>query len=479
MTQSIEVPNTLQKTELIDELIAIVGPRGIVTGAEMASYEQGARYGTGHAYAVVRPATSEEVSRVVKLCTERGIQLIPQGANTGLVGASTPDATGFQVVLSLSRLKARCEVDVGNRSVTVDAGVLLHELNDRLQAHQLWFPIDLGADPSVGGMVAANTGGTRLVRYGDVRHNLLGVEVVLFDPPGKIERFGRGLRKDNTGFDLKQLFVGTSGSGAIITQATLEVHPRPRQSATALLVPSTDAAVVELLCQVERELGDFLSAFEVMSCNAMSAAIAHLPKLRNPFAPEPVPDFAILIELESTMSATAHGLNLQALLDSFLEARFGHEISNAVLGHGSELWALRHAISEGARQLGRIIAFDISVSRADVLRFCRDARNIVAQCSEGLVVVDFGHLADGGVHFNVVWPHDAPTPYDANTVRILRDRIYELVDAQYGGSFSAEHGVGPHNLDYYRKYTSAAAKSLAGDIRKRIDPQGLCGIVNF
>lgn len=469
----------LDRHALIDALEALVGERGIVTGDDMSPYEVGARYGGGRATCVVRPATTEEVSSVVALCATNNVHMVLQGANTGLVGASSPDTTGTQIVLSLSRLKQSCSVDAANRSVAVAAGVLLQELNERLEPHGLWFPIDLGANPSIGGMIATNTGGTRLVRYGDVRHNLLAVEVVLFDPPGRVECFGRALRKDNTGLDLKQLFVGTSGVGGVITKATLEVHRRPRQSATALVVPSSDEGVVELLCRLESELGDFLSAFEGMSGDAMRAAIEHVPDLRNPFAPGPLPEFAVLIELESCSSPRYAGIDLQDALNRFLEDRLDKEVSNAVIGSGPELWHLRHAISEGSRGLGRIIAFDVSVPRSKIMQFCRDARSLVAQRYGELVAVEFGHIADGGVHFNVAWPHDAGEAYDPAKVRGLRDDMYALVVETYGGSYSAEHGVGPHNIAYYRKYTSPAALAIARDVQRRLDPQALCGVVDF
>jgi FAD/FMN-containing dehydrogenase len=465
--------------ELACALQALVGPHGVLTGSDTASYEIGARYGLGRSACVVRPATTAEVSRVVAFCVTRGIRIVLQGANTGLVGASTPDETGSQVVLSLSRLNKEFTADVANRSVTVAAGMLLQELNERLEPHGLWFPIDLGANPSIGGMVATNTGGTRLIRYGDVRHNLLAVEVVLFDPPGEVVRLGRSLRKDNTGLDLKQLFVGNSGTAGVITQATLEVHARPRQSATALVVPSSDDAVIALLVKLERELGDFVSAFEGISGRAMQAAIDHVPDLRNPFAPDRLPNFAVLIELESSSSPAFTGIDLPDTLNRFLEDCFGEEVLNAVIGSSAGLWHLRHAISEGARGIGRVIAFDVSVPRSSIMAFCREARSLVQKLAPHLTVVDFGHIADGGVHFNLVWPKDARVAFDPVTVQRLRDDIYALAVDRYHGSYSAEHGIGPHNLAYYRRYTPRAALDMAHQIQRLLDPQSLCGVVSL
>lgn len=468
----------LQRNKLKSYLQGIVGEKGLIDGADTQAYERGARYGNGQALMVVRPSTVEEVSEVVKLCVERGIHLVAQGANTGLVGSGTPDETGTQLVLSLTRLRSTLIIDAVNRTVVADAGFLLQELNDRLAEHDLILPIDLGANPSLGGMVATNTGGSRLIRYGDVRHNLMSIEVVLFEPAGEIVCFGSNLRKDNTGYDLKQLFVGTSGVNGIITKVSFEVHRKPKQSATALVVPTSEQAVIELLEAVESCFGDFLSAFEGISGNALKAAIDHVPSLRNPFSPEPTPDFAVLIELESNIDQKYAKFNLQDMLNAFLEDKFESIIENAVVGDGEELWKLRHSISEGARSIGKTIAFDISVPRSSLMGFRTAALQLISRDFDYLHAVDFGHIADGGLHFNIIWPTDAARPYDTEVVAQVRDAIYAIVH-DCGGSFSAEHGVGPHNIAYYKKYTSASMTRLSGQIKSLLDPAGLCGTVDF
>lgn len=469
---------SLATPRLVDELCDIVGTAGVLLGEQAAPYLEGARYGGGRAICVVRPASTEEVSQAVRLCAARGIQMIPQGANTGLVGASSPDRSGTQIVLSLNRLRRNCEVDSINRTVEADAGVLLHELNDKLEPHGLWFPVDLAADPSIGGMVSTNTGGTRLLRYGDVRHNLLGVEAVLFDPPGEIVRFGKPLRKNNTGFDLMQLFVGTSGAAGVVTSATLQVTARPRQTVTALLVPACDDAVAALLQAAESQLGDFLTGFEGISGSALRAALEHVPSLRNPFAGETVPEFTLLMELASC-APLSQGLDLEALLMAFLEERLGRDISDAVLGRGEGFWQIRHALSEGARALGKVIGFDVSVRRSDVMRFRRAAAELVASRYPEFEVLDFGHVGDGGLHFNLVWPHRHSDSYDAEIVNRVRDDLYALVVQTFGGSYSAEHGIGPHNLAYYLRFTSPVALRWSANLQRLLDPTGLCGTVQF
>jgi FAD/FMN-containing dehydrogenase len=290
---------------------------------------------------------------------------------------------------------------------------------------------------------------------------------------------GRALRKDNTGPDLKQLFVGSSGAGAILTRATLEVHVRPNQSATALVVPTSDEAVLQLLQALERDLGEYLSAFEGLSGNAMQAAIDHVPGLRNPFSPDPAPDFAVLIELETASSETYTGVDLQESLNQFLQDQFEKTIENAVIGNGHELWHLRHSISDGARAMGKPIAFDVSVPRSQIMAFRRAACELVAAEFPFLHVVDFGHIADGGVHFNVIWCSDSDQAYDDAIVMKLRDRIYAMVVQEYAGSFSAEHGVGPHNIAYYQRYTTQTERQLAQGLRQLVDPMHLCGTVSF
>ncbi len=283
-----------------DALLRIVGANGLLSAAAgMAPYETAARYGGGKAAAVVRPADTDEVSAVLRHCVRRRLPFTPQSANTGLVLGSTPDDSGRQIVVSLDRLRAPPRIDVADRTVTVAAGVRLSALNAALEPHNLFLPIDVSSDPMIGGMVATNTGGARFLRYGDMRRHVLGLEVVLPDDAGTVLPLSGGLRKDNAHLDLRQLFIGSCGALGIITAATLEVHPRPRRAAAALLVPRDENAVLELLQVFEAEAGEFLTAFEGMSEAAMRHAFAHIPTSRNPFQ-EGLPPYAILVELTST-----------------------------------------------------------------------------------------------------------------------------------------------------------------------------------
>ena len=465
---------------LIRDLGAIVGDGAVLqSSAETEKYERGYRYGSGRALAIVRPAAVAELATVVRYCFAHDLKIVPQGANTGLVGASTPDDSGGQLLVSLDRLRGMEAFDVHNRTASARAGTRLSELNREVGQHELFYPIDLGSDPTLGGMVATNTGGSRLVRYGDVQRNLLGLEVVLADADATVLTDLTGLRKDNSGVDLKQLFVGTSGSFGIITRVQVELHRLPRQTAVALVVPTSHAAVPELLAMFEAEAGDLLAAFEGMSANAMAAAFEHNRRLRNPFSSAELPAYALLVELSSTLSP-AH-LDLSELLTQLLGRFMGGPdplVKDACFGRPEDFWAIRHSISDGLRRAGAVIGFDISVPRSRLPALRADLVGALTAQYPQLRICDFGHCGDGGDHFNLVWPSSAG-PYDAVAVDAVRQLIYDRVVRGYGGSFSAEHGVGPHNILYYKRYASPADRMLAGRLKHLCDPKGLLGTVDF
>ena len=462
---------------LIDDLLAALGERGVLTSpTDRARFETGWRYGKGTARCVVRPASTAEVATALQVCGRHGARVVPQGANTGLVAASTPDASGAMVVLSLERLNQTIDVDVRGRTVRVDGGVLLSQLNERLARDGFWFPVDLGADPQIGAMVATNTGGTRLLKYGDVRHNLLGLEVVLGD--GRVLSLPNRLRKNNTGLDAKQLFVGTTGVFGVVTQAVLQCAPLPKQRATALVACRDGDAVLALLGALEGELGDVLSAFEVMSDKALAAVFAHQPNLRKPFAE--LPRYAVLVELASTLPADALALEavLEARLGAFLETA-GDAVPDVLVGKADEFWAMRHHISESLRSEGRMLAFDISVPRSLLPRFTADVEALLAADWPAVRLCDYGHWGDGGTHLNLVWREDAVGKPYADVVAALQPRVYELAVKGYDGSYSAEHGVGPHNQRYYDAYTDPIVKQLCGLLGDFCDPGDRLGTVRL
>ncbi len=461
-------------SHIYHELARLVGADHVLTtDADKARYEEDWRYENGRALCVVRPADTAQVCAVIKFCAEQKIGLVPQGAATGLVGASVPDQSGTQIVLSLQRLNTILEIDPVNKTAFVGAGVTLSTLNAKAAEHGLFFPIDLGADPTLGGMVAANTGGSRLIRYGDVRHNVLGLEAV--DGQGNILSLLKGLRKDNTGLDLKQVFIGTGGTFGVITAAVVALAPLPAQTATVLAVPRSFEDINDILLDLEGAFGSLLTSFEGMSRNAMDCAIRHVANTPNPFGGE-IPEYALLIELSS--QAADEEPTLEDRLISFVMDRYdeGGEqpIIEAVTGKAEGLWALRHHISEGLRHEGKVIGLDISTARSQLWTFKKEAKVLLKKDFSFLKLCDFGHCADGSDHFNLVWT-EAAGPYDAGKAQAVRDAIYDLLVRSHGGSFSAEHGIGPANQAYYHRYVPPEVQAVAAQFKALFDPAGILG----
>lgn len=461
---------------LVQALRAALGERGVLVSPEdRARFEKGWRYGAGVARCIARPDSTAQVAEALRLCAQHRARVVAQGANSGLVASSTPDASGSMVVLSLERLNRTIDVDVDGRTVLVDGGVLLSQLNTALQPHGFWFPVDLGADPQIGGMVATNTGGTRLLKYGDVRHNLLGVEVVLGD--GRVVSLLNTLRKNNTGFDTKQVFVATTGVFGVVTRAVLQVAPLPKQRATALVACTGGPAVLDLLRALEGELGDVLSAFEVMSSNALRPVFAHQPNLRRPFAE--LPPYAVLVELSSTLPADALHLenSLEGCLGTFLE-RAGDSVLDIVVGKSDEFWQMRHHISESLRSEGKMLAFDVSVPRSRLPAFTDAVAALLAESHPFVRLCDYGHWGDGGTHLNLVW-NERDVANSEALVAVLQDAIYDLAVKGFHGSYSAEHGVGPHNQRFYDRYTDPTVKALCRVLGDFCDPGDVLGTVRL
>jgi len=440
---------------------------------ELARYEEGWRYGHGKARAAVRPGSTEEVSRLLAFASERGLRVIAQGANTGLVGGSTPDESGDMLVLSLERMSRTLDIDPVDRTVTAGAGVLLSQLDAALAEKGLMFAIDLGADPTVGGMAATNAAGTRVLRYGDMRHNVLGLEVVLAD--GTVLDLMAPLRKNNTGLDAKQVFIGTSGIFGVVTRAVLRAAPRPAQRATAFVGAAEGATVLRLLTHLESRLADVLTAFEVISALALEPVFRYQPRLRNPFGAA-LPPYTVLVELSTTLPADRLALDelLESTLGAVLEGEDMAGITDIFPGKPADLWEVRHHVSESLRHEGEVVAFDISVPRAKVAEFVLAARETIA----GYPFIrpcDYGHWGDGGVHLNLIWKkEDAPKPTPELKAE-LQPLVYDLAVTRFHGSFSAEHGVGPHNQAFYDRYTPELVREVCRDLKRRLDPQGLLG----
>lgn len=452
-------------------LRSAVGTDHVLSDADArAPFEQPWRGPAGTALAVVRPADVDELRAVVRVAVAHRCPIVLQGANTGLVGAGVPDTGGAQLVISLSRLDRVRDLDALDRTVIVESGCTRDQLDAALAVHDLELPIDLGASASVGGMVATNTGGARMLRHGDVRRRTLGVEVVMIDEDATLLCDLRALRKDNGRLHLRELVIGGDGRRGIVTAAALEVELRAARRASAFLVPVDADAALVALGALERAAGAALSAFEVISGTALAWVGETLPDVTRPF-PGIAPPLTVMVELADRDAARDLDETLLRVVSALHED--GH-VSDALVVPPDTAWALRHSLSEAAairaRERGHTLtALDVSVRRSGLPRLVAALERTLAELAPTAELGHFGHWGDGGVHLLVALPTSGP-----DEVRSLRQQLYEVVDAA-GGSFSAEHGVGPHNLDAYRTLVPAWQRGLEERVAQLFDPHGLLG----
>ena len=463
-------------TSLLDTLRQIVGATHVLThddpAADLSAWEQDWRKRSrGTALAVVRPGTTEQVAQVVKACAAAGTSLVPQGGNTGLVVGSIPDDSGTQVVLSLQRMSAVRVVDPGNLTITVEAGCVLQNLQTAADNAGFLFPLSLGAEGSctIGGNLATNAGGTQVVRYGNARELCLGVEVVTAQ--GEIWNGLTGLRKDNTGYDLRDLFIGSEGTLGIITAATMKLYPKPAAQLTAwAALPSLDAAV-ELLGLAHQTLGAGLTGFEVMGQFALSLVDKHYPQLRVPLWKES--PWCVLLENSDSESEDHARTRFEHLLEAALEQGL---VLDAVvaenIAQAHNLWHIRESISLAQAEEGLNIKHDISIPVSRIPEFVRQADAALAAAIPGVRFVNFGHLGDGNLHYNI----QAPAEGDARAFLRAQEEnvntiVYDTVE-QFDGSISAEHGVGELKRHKLVKHKSAVALGLMHAIKGALDPQG-------
>ncbi|MBN9410574.1 MAG: FAD-binding oxidoreductase [Burkholderiales bacterium] len=461
-------------TALIDTLRRIVGEPHVLTDGDLTAWEQDWRRRTrGKALAVVRPASTQQVADVVKACVAAGHSIVPQGGNTGLSVGGVPDGSGTQVVLSLSRMQAVRALDGDNLTVTVEAGCVLQTLQETAEKAGFLFPLSLAAEGSctIGGNLATNAGGTQVVRYGNTRELCLGLEVVT--PTGEIWDGLTGLRKDNTGYDLRDLYIGSEGTLGIITAATMKLYPEPAARLTAwAAVPSLERAVA-LLGLAHRQLGAGLTGFEVMGQFALSLVGKHMPQLRVPFLGDESAPYCVLLENSDSESEAHARERFEALLEAAFEA--GH-VSDAVvaenLTQAHQLWHVRESIPLAQAEEGLNIKHDISIAVSRIPAFVAYADEVLQREIEGVRLVNFGHLGDGNLHYNV------QAPAGADGKAFLRDQedkvntlVYDAV-AKFDGSISAEHGVGSLKVDKLEKHKSPVALELMRSVKRALDPAG-------
>ena len=465
---------------LLNLLRAIVGSAHVLTEGDLSAWTQDWRKRErGHALAVLRPATTEEVACIVKTCAayaarhpDAGLSLVPQGGNTGLVVGSTPDQSGRQIVLSLQRMNAVRQLDAANLTMTVEAGCILQNLQQQAQAAQLLFPLSMASEGTctIGGNLGCNAGGTQVLRYGNSRDLCLGLEVVTAQ--GEVWNGLSGLRKDNTGYDLRDLFIGSEGTLGVITAATLKLYPLPAARLTAwAAVPSLENAV-RLLTLARRHLGAGLTGFEVMGQFALGLVAKHFAQLRVPLYQDA--PFCVLLENSDHVSE-AHA---RGQFEQLLELAFEQDcISDAVvaenLTQANQLWHIRESIPLAQPLEGLNIKHDISVPISSMAEFVATTDALLQQAIPGVRMVNFGHLGDGNLHYNVQAP---PAMDPAVFLREHEKRVNTVVFdsvTRFNGSISAEHGVGGLKVAQLEHYKSPVALELMRAIKRALDPQNL------
>ena len=467
--------NTRPDKQVLDALKAVVGSAGF--REEAADLEphltEWRGLFKGQTPLMLMPASTAEVSAILKICSAHGIAIVPQGGNTGLAGGAIPGIEGddAQILLSSSRLKQIRAIDAENYTMTVEAGCLLADIQAAAQEAGLFFPLSLAAEGScqIGGNISTNAGGTNVLRFGNTRDLVLGLEVVL--PDGAIYNDLRGLRKDNTGYDLKQLFIGAEGTLGFVAAATLKLFPAPRATATAWLAVATPAAAVALYSEARKQVGDELVAFELIPRIAIDMVLEHIPGTRDPLAD--AQPWYVLLELASARDQFVTDEQLTDLLGSCLEQGLVQDgVVASSEAQRNDLWRLRHCISEAQKSAGASIKHDISVPVSAMPEFLQQASKLVTACVPGIRPVPFGHLGDGNLHYNVSQPADM----SAADFLALWEQLNEIVHTlavELGGSFSAEHGIGSLKVSELERLADPVKMKLMRAVKQALDPGGI------
>jgi FAD/FMN-containing dehydrogenase len=458
---------------LSDRLREVVGPAGLVTDAAgMSGYLTDWRHAYGgSAAAVVRPGNTAEVAAVLGLCREAGVPVVPQGGNTGLCGGSMPDSSGRQVVLSLTRMSRIRAIDPVNQTITAEAGVVLQSVQEAAAAAGRLFPLSLGAEGSctIGGNLATNAGGTGVLRYGTMRDLTLGLEVVL--PDGRIWNGLRGLRKDNTGYDLKQLFIGAEGTLGVITAAVLKLFPAVRSRATAWVALPAPQAAVDLIGIFQELCGDRLTGFEIMSRQSVDVVLRHQAGARDLFAA--VHPWYALVELSDTRpDAGLDGLLESGLADAVDRGVAADAVVASSPAQVARLWALREGISEAQNHEGPSLKHDVTVPVSSIPAFVERTDRALQAALPGIRLMTYGHIGDGNLHYNLSKPPgDGDDAFRARADELARI-VYDSTSS-FGGSISAEHGLGQSKREIIADYKDGCELQLMREIKQLFDPAGL------
>ena len=460
-------------SETIQRLKSAVGSAGCVdSAADMAAYlRDERRLFQGRSPLVLKPASTDEVSKLVAICAAAGIGIVPQGGNTSLCGGSVPDESGTQILISLSRMNRIRDIDPVNYTLTAEAGCVLANIQAAAREADRLFPLRLAAEGScqIGGNLSTNAGGIAVLKYGNARDLVLGLEVVLAD--GEVWNGLRRLRKDNTGYDLKQMFLGAEGTLGIITAAVLKLFPVPKETCTAMIALRDTESATTLLARLREESGDAVSSFEYIHRNCLDLVFRHMEGIGDPFDHRYV--HYALVELSASRKGAA--------LDGVLEAVFSAgtesgELLDAVVASSEsqrlQLWGLREAIPEVQKHAGVCIKHDVSVSVSRVPEFLENGTRLLVEAFPEAQVIAFGHVGDGNIHFNLQQPEgDDPQAFLRQAPRVTR-LVHDLA-VSLDGSFSAEHGIGVLKREDLHGYKSDTEIALMRSLKRALDPHGI------
>jgi len=459
---------------LIEQFFEVLGKQYVLTEeVDKLPYltDWRKRY-TGKALAVLLPKTTNEVVDIVKLCATKNIAIVPQGGHTGFCGGATPDNSGKQVILNLKRMNHILEIDVANQTITLEAGCILQAIQEKAASQDFLFPLSLGAEGScmIGGNLATNAGGTNVLRYGNTRDLCLGLEVVT--ARGEIWNGMKGLRKDNTGYDLRDLFIGSEGTLGIITAAVMKLYPLPTSQWTTLVATKDIASTIALLNLFQKRATSLLTGFEMMTQESLALNEKHFPHMANPLKGNP--PFTILIELSDHESEE----HVRQLLETVLEEAFAANLINDAviasnLSQANAFWHMREHITLAQAEEGANLKHDITIPVSLLDSFIQETDALMRARYPGVRIINFGHLGDGNLHYNIAPPLGTdPTSFNLANEKAIHELVYGQVE-RCQGSISAEHGVGQLKLDVLRAHKGAVAHDLMKALKTALDPQNI------
>jgi FAD/FMN-containing dehydrogenase len=471
------IPTEPVTPAVLDGLRAIVGERGLILddqGKEPFVRDWRGML-IGSAAVVVRPGTTEEVSRVVKLCHDHGIAIVPQGGNTGLMGGGTPYPTHSGIVLSLGRMNKVIEVDPVGYSMTVEAGCILQTLQETAAGHDRFFPLSLGAQGScmIGGNLSTNAGGVQVLRYGNARNLVLGLEVVL--PNGDVWNGLRSLKKDNTGYDLKHLFMGAEGTLGVITKAVLKLWPAPKDTATAWLAVRDPQAAIEILSEAYAASEDNVGSCELLCRAATDMVLRHIPGVQDPLKAET--EWFLLLEWSSSRPRADGAEGMSEKMEQFLADQMeAGRVLDAVIAQNEaqarNMWTIRESMAPAARAEGGGLSFDISVSTSKVPAFIDQGIRAALEILPSIRPYPVGHIGDGNIHFSFMSPvgmdRETLNQYSPAITRVVNDLVRDMA-----GSISAEHGIGIDKIDELAHYRSKVELDTMRSLKRALDPKNI------